>query len=110
MGWSRDQYSVTFQSRLGSDPWLTPFTDETLEHMPSQGIKDLVVLCPAFIADCLETLEEINMEGRHEFMEAGGKRFRYIPCLNDDEVWIDTLAKLYDEYLASRVVLHRLET
>lgn len=103
---SSEQYTVAFQSRLGSDPWLTPFTDETLEHLPSKNIKKIAVLCPAFIADCLETLEEINMEGRETFLEAGGKSFTYIPCLNDDDAWIDTMASFCDDYLSARGILH----
>lgn len=89
---------VSFQSRLGPDPWLKPATDTTLEHFPSEGVKRVVVICPAFISDCLETLEEINMEGREEFMEAGGEEFRYIPCLNSEDVWIDVLERFFVDF------------
>lgn len=89
----REKYSVTFQSRLGNDPWLKPFTDHELERFPTRGIKKLVVLCPAFVSDCLETLEEIAMEGKETFEEAGGKHFVYVPCLNDHPRWIDVLEK-----------------
>ena len=86
-----DRYSISFQSRLGRDPWLKPYTDHQLERFPSRGIKRLAVLCPAFTSDCLETLEEIAMEGEEEFLRAGGKTFIYIPCLNDHPTWIDAL-------------------
>lgn len=100
MGIPKDKWMVSFQSRLGSDPWLKPATDTTLEHFPEQGIKKIAVICPAFISDCLETLEEINMEGREEFMEAGGEEFRYIPCLNSSDVWIDALERFYTDFAA----------
>ncbi|MEO0452641.1 MAG: ferrochelatase [Verrucomicrobiota bacterium] len=87
-----DQFSTTFQSRLGRDPWLQPYTDFTLENLPQHGKKKLLVICPAFISDCLETLEEINMSGRESFMEAGGETFDMIPCLNDSPKWIDFMA------------------
>jgi ferrochelatase len=95
-----DKWMVSFQSRLGPDPWLTPATDTTLEHFPSEGTKRVVVMCPAFISDCLETLEEINMEGREEFMEAGGEEFRYIPCLNSEDPWIAVLERMYHDFKA----------
>jgi ferrochelatase len=95
-----DKWMVSFQSRLGPDPWLKPATDETLEKFPAQGKKRIVVMCPAFISDCLETLEEINMEGREEFMEAGGEEFRYVPCLNSEDVWIDVLERMYHDFEA----------
>lgn len=92
LGLSKDQYSISFQSRLGPDPWLKPSTATVLEEYPEQGIKKLGVVCPAFVSDCLETIEEIGMEGREEFLEAGGTEFTLIPCLNDDDAWIDVLA------------------
>lgn len=82
-GLPADKYRVTFQSRLGRDPWITPYTDHALEAMPGEGIKKLLVICPAFIADCLETLEEISMAGRESFLDSGGEFFEQIPCLND---------------------------
>lgn len=102
LGLEKDAYSVSFQSRLGSDPWLQPFTDATLERLPTQGKKHLAILCPAFISDCLETLEEIGVEGRHEFLEAGGKSFVYIPCLNEDPRWIAVLKKFVDTFVEER--------
>lgn len=92
LGLSADQYSVSFQSRLGPDPWLKPFTDQTLEEFPGKGVKKLAVVCPAFVSDCLETIEEIGMEGKHEFLEAGGEEFHMIDCLNEDDAWIEVLA------------------
>ena len=87
------RYSVSFQSRLRGEPWLTPFTDHELERLPKSGIKNLLVLCPAFVADCLETLEEISQQGRDLFLGAGGTKFQQIPCLNDHPAYIDFLAK-----------------
>lgn len=84
-------YTVSFQSRLGRDPWLTPYTDHVLEELPQKGIKRLAVMCPAFVADCLETLEEIAMEGKESFIAAGGTEFQHIPCLNDHPAWIGFL-------------------
>jgi ferrochelatase len=85
-------HSVSFQSRLVGEPWLTPFTDQVLANLPAQGVKRLLILCPAFITDCLETLEEIQQEGRDIFLGAGGESFQQIPCLNDHPAYIDFLA------------------
>ena len=85
-------HSVSFQSRLVGEPWLTPFTDKVLANLPAQGVKRLLILCPAFITDCLETLEEIQQEGRDIFLGAGGESFEQIPCLNDHPAYIDFLA------------------
>jgi len=87
------KYSVSFQSRLGVDKWLQPFTDKEFERLGKEGIKKLLVFCPAFVSDCLETLEEIAMQGKETFIEAGGEEFTQIPCLNDHSIWIDTLSK-----------------
>ncbi|WP_404402253.1 ferrochelatase [Pelagibacterium halotolerans] len=83
LGWSEDRIMVTFQSRFGRAEWLQPYTDETLKALPGKGIKKVAILAPAFSADCIETLEEIAITGEEEFMGAGGKRYAYIPCLND---------------------------
>ncbi len=96
-----DKHTVTFQSRLAGEPWLSPFTDHTLEQLPKQGKKRLLVLCPAFVADCLETLEEIRGEGRDTFMEAGGESFEQIPCLNDQPPYIDFLANRVRSWLST---------
>ncbi|MBH54699.1 MAG: ferrochelatase [Opitutaceae bacterium] len=91
IGLEMGQYSISFQSRLTREPWLRPYTDHVLEALPKQGVKRLAVICPAFVTDCLETLEEIEMEGRKEFLAAGGEYFTMIPCLNDHPAWISTL-------------------
>ena len=84
------KYSLSFQSRLGKG-WLQPFTDKRLEDMPKESIKKLLILCPAFVSDCLETLEEIEERGKEIFMKAGGESFKMIPCLNVHPKWVDTL-------------------
>lgn len=99
-GIATDQYSVSFQSRLAGEPWLEPYTDQELERMPKMGIKKLLVICAAFTADCLETLEEIQQEGRDSFLKAGGESFAQIPCLNDQPAFIDFLAKRTERWLS----------
>jgi ferrochelatase len=91
-------YSDSFQSRLLKDPWLKPYTDYELERLAGSGVKRLAVITPAFVADCLETLEEIAMEGKDEFLEAGGEQFHYIPCLNDNDEWVNTMASWINNY------------
>tara|TARA_R110002050_G_scaffold260734_3_gene400591 strand:+ start:34093 stop:35106 length:1014 start_codon:yes stop_codon:yes gene_type:complete len=86
-------FSTSFQSRLGFDPWLQPYTDRTIERLGKQGIKNMAIVTPAFVSDCLETLEEIAMEGQEIFHEMGGNQFTTIPCLNDDDAWVALLAK-----------------
>jgi ferrochelatase len=88
-----NSYSTSFQSRLGFDPWLQPYTDRTIERLGKKGIKNMAIVTPAFVSDCLETLEEIAMEGQEIFYEVGGNKFTTIPCLNDDEEWVALLAK-----------------
>tara|TARA_B100000676_G_scaffold295025_1_gene333674 strand:+ start:1187 stop:2122 length:936 start_codon:yes stop_codon:yes gene_type:complete len=85
-----DQWGVAFQSRLGPG-WLQPFTDKMLENLPKNGKRKIAVVCPSFVADNLETLEEINIEARETFIESGGHEFIFIPCLNNDDKWIDFL-------------------
>jgi len=92
LGIPKDRYSYAFQSRLGRDPWLKPYTDFRLADMPKEGIKKLLVLCPAFVSDCLETLEEIAMRGRDTFMEAGGEYYEMIPCMNTHPEWVKTVS------------------
>jgi ferrochelatase len=87
----KSKYSISFQSRLGKG-WLTPFTDIRLEELPGEGVKKLLILCPAFISDCLETLEEIEERGREIFMKAGGESYEMIPCLNTHPLWVKTIA------------------
>jgi len=85
-------YSTSFQSRLGRDPWLQPYTDQTIDDFAKNGVKNLTVVTPAFVSDCLETLEEIGMEAQHSFKKNGGAIFKCIPCLNDDDAWVNTLS------------------
>jgi len=94
LGLAKDKFSTSFQSRLGADAWLKPFTVEQLVQFPKQGIKKLVIVCPAFVSDCLETLEEIQMEGKEVFLRNGGEEFTVVPCLNERPEWIDTLNEL----------------
>jgi ferrochelatase len=89
-----DKYSVAFQSRLGSEPWLQPYTDFEIERLAKSGVKRLLVICPAFVSDCLETLEEIAMRGREIFLEAGGEECQLIPCLNEHPRWLEALEKM----------------
>lgn len=83
LGWPEDRLKVTFQSRFGPTQWLEPYTDHTLKALPGKGIRKVAILAPAFSADCIETLEEIAITGKEEFLNAGGERYAYIPCLND---------------------------
>ncbi len=92
-GIPREKIRTTFQSRLGRDPWLTPYTDKTLARLPSEGFKRIKVICPAFVADCLETIEEIAGEGHEIFMKAGGETFTHIPCMNTHPEWIRFLER-----------------
>lgn len=93
----KDRYSIAFQSRLGKG-WLQPFTDKRLEEMPKEGIKKLLILCPAFVSDCLETLEEIDERGKESFMEAGGETYTMIPCLNTNPLWVNVLSGWVNEF------------
>ena len=94
LGLSKDQVKVVFQSRVGKEPWLQPYCDETMKQLPDNGHKSIDIMCPGFSADCLETIEEIDEENREYFEHAGGEKFTYIPCLNDNPAIIDTLADL----------------
>ncbi len=96
------KWSISFQSRLGREPWLTPYTDHVLEELPEQGKKKLVVMTPAFVSDCLETLEEIAMEGKEEFLKAGGEEFTAVPCMNEHPAWIQFMADKSMEWLADQ--------
>ena len=100
LGLDAEQYKVTFQSRLGRAKWLEPYTEPTLRALAKAGVQRVDVVCPGFSSDCLETLEEIAMEGRAAFLQAGGKAFGYIPCLNDDPEWIAALCNLTQQHLA----------
>jgi protoporphyrin/coproporphyrin ferrochelatase len=98
-------FSTSFQSRLGFDPWLRPYTDRTIERLGKEGIKNMAIATPAFVSDCLETLEEIAMEGEEIFHEAGGDNFTTIPCLNDDPQWVSLLVKWIREWETKAITL-----
>ncbi|MDH4450161.1 MAG: ferrochelatase [Rhodoferax sp.] len=100
LGLPKDAFKVTFQSRLGRAKWLEPYTEPTLIAMGQAGVGRVDVVCPGFTSDCLETLEEINMEAREAFLHAGGKAFHYIPCLNDDPEWITALCSMAETHLS----------
>lgn len=97
----KNQFSVSFQSRLGRAAWLKPFTTDQLKSFPEQGIKKLLIVCPAFVSDCLETLEEIAVEGKEDFLKHGGERFTMIPALNESNLWIDCMEELVQSVAAS---------
>jgi ferrochelatase len=96
-------FSFSFQSRLGREQWLKPYTDHELAFLPQQGKKRILVICPSFVSDCLETLEEIGMRGKETFLKAGGTEFQMIPCLNTHEKWIEALASLIQRYCSDAV-------
>jgi len=99
-GVPKDKYSVAFQSRLGRDPWLKPYTDYELPRLAERGVKKLLVICPAFVSDCLETLEEIGLRGREAFLAAGGTNFALIPCLNEHPLWLEALERMVRRFMA----------
>lgn len=94
LGLQKDQYLTTFQSRFGREEWLKPYTDHTLKALPGEGVKSVQMICPGFASDCLETIEEIGEENREYFMEAGGEKYQYIPCLNATDAHIDVLKNM----------------
>jgi ferrochelatase len=96
-----DRLIVSFQSRFGKAEWLKPYTQPTLEDLGRSGVGSVDVMCPGFVSDCLETLEEINMECREAFLHAGGKQFSYIPCLNENQPWIEALTALSLNHLGN---------
>ncbi|MEY4753822.1 MAG: hypothetical protein RJA44_1497 [Pseudomonadota bacterium] len=98
LGLTQQEYSLTFQSRFGKAKWLEPYTEPTLVALAQRGLSSVQVFCPGFVADCLETLEEIAMECRAAFLQAGGEHFDYIPCLNDHPAWINALAGLVQQH------------
>jgi protoporphyrin/coproporphyrin ferrochelatase len=100
LGLARGEVQVTFQSRFGKARWLEPYTEPTLVQLASSGVRRVDVMCPGFVADCLETLEEIDQEARAAFLGAGGQQFEYIPCLNAAPAWIDALAGVAERHLA----------
>lgn len=90
-------YTTSFQSRLGRTPWIQPYTDEVLPKLAAQGIKKLAVTCPAFVADCLETLEEIGIRAKKQWLQLGGEQFTLIPCLNDNALWVKGIQQIIDQ-------------
>ncbi|MFK7812932.1 MAG: ferrochelatase, partial [Maribacter sp.] len=98
LGLPEEKVSSSFQSRLAGDPWLKPYTDYEFERFPKEGKKRLAVITPAFVSDCLETLEEIAMEGKEQFEEAGGEHYKHISCLNDSDAWVTLMAKWIHEW------------
>ncbi len=99
LGLADKEWKVVFQSRFGREPWLQPYCSQTLQELPASGIKTVDILCPGFATDCLETLEEISMQNRNLFMQAGGEQFNYIPCLNDSEEHIDALVEVLSTHM-----------
>lgn len=97
-GLDPQKWSISFQSRLVGEPWLSPYTDAEFERLAKEGRKRIVVITPAFVTDCLETLEEIRVEGAEDFKAAGGEQFTHIPCLNDQPVWVDFLARRVQQW------------
>jgi protoporphyrin/coproporphyrin ferrochelatase len=101
-GVPKEKYSISFQSRLGKDPWLKPYTDLEIEKFPARGVKKLLVICPAFVSDCLETLEEIGMRGRESFLKSGGEDLTLVPCMNEHPLWISALEKMAARFLGGQ--------
>lgn len=101
LGIPKDKYCQTFQSRLAGDKWLEPYTDVEIDKMPARGIKKIAVVTPAFVTDCLETLEEISMRAKEDFEKNGGEEFLAIPCLNDDDNWVETVTNWIEEWANS---------
>ena len=97
LGIPQNKYSISFQSRLGKG-WLTPFTDIRLQELPAEGVKNLLIVCPAFVSDCLETLEEIAMRGKEIFLNAGGESYTMIPCLNTNPLWVNVIRSYVTEF------------
>ncbi len=94
LGIPKDKYSVAFQSKLGRSEWLKPATTSRMLQMPGEGIKDILVVCPSFVSDCLETLEEIAIREKENFMQAGGESYTFIPCMNTQPQWVDAVIEL----------------
>jgi len=99
LGVPENKFSFSFQSRLGRHPWLKPYTDLEFTRLAAAGIKKLLVICPAFVSDCLETLEEIEIRGRETFLQAGGRQFTFIPCLNEQPLWLEALQKMSEPFV-----------
>ncbi len=98
LGLEEGTYSISFQSRMLKDPWLKPYTDFEFERLAKEGKKKLAVLTPAFVADCLETLEEIAIRGKEDFIQAGGENLKHIPCINDNDDWVDVMVEWVEKW------------
>ncbi len=107
LGWPEERWLTTFQSRFGNDPWLQPYTDMTVARLAGEGVKRLALVAPGFSADCLETLEELDVENRHIFMKQGGEKFAYIPALNDSAHGLDVIEALVRRELGGWIELQR---
>ncbi len=103
---SQDQFSISFQSRLGRDKWIEPYTDKHVVELAQKGVSHLCVVCPAFVSDCLETIEEIGIELKDIFLNAGGKTFTLIPCLNRHPAWISTLNVFVNDFKKQEFISH----
>jgi len=99
LGYSPERMMMSFQSRFGPDEWLKPYTDETVETLAKRGVKKLAIIAPAFSADCLETLEELDGENRHIFENNGGEKFTYIPCLNESDLGMSVITTVVEREL-----------
>lgn len=99
--WRPDQYTVAFQSRLGRTPWIKPYTDLVLPELYQRGIKNVAIVCPSFVSDCLETLEEINIRARADWKMLGGDNFLFVPCINDHPVWVQALVDIVKKQVAA---------
>ena len=102
LGLQPEQYAISFQSRLGPEKWLTPTTENELERMAREGVQRMLVVCPAFVSDCLETLEEIGIRGKEDFISWGGESLELIPCMNQHPMWIDALKQMIDTWAEKR--------
>ena len=100
LNWQPDQYTVTFQSRLGRTPWIKPYTDLVLPELYQKGVRNIAIACPSFVADCLETLEEINLRAREDWHKLGGENFIFVPCINDHPMWVRGLAEMVTQQFA----------
>ncbi|RYY87575.1 MAG: ferrochelatase [Chitinophagaceae bacterium] len=110
LGIPEGKWGFSFQSRLGRDPWLQPYTAKRLEELPGEGVKKVVLACPAFVSDCLETLEEIAVEGKESFLHAGGESFEMIPCLNVHPLWIGALVKWIGDYAKGKTEMLQFDS
>jgi len=98
MGLESTKWEIAFQSRLGRDPWIRPYTDVRFEELPKEGIKKIAVFSPAFVADCLETLEELQIRGKEAFIKAGGEDLMLIPSLNSNDLWVEAVEEIIKDY------------